>query len=448
MDFLIDPYRFAPVLPLCAEVLVMVKQTQGFGGAIVGDGMPQTGPAVTARAAFLAALQNYATADLNHVTASTSTSYTTTALPLWGGFGQLNGAEFFTSRVVNNVVSGANGRFNTTANESGNWYETNADFNITLAAPKTAFGCYVTDMGDFREGEGEFRFYLGGALVRNIQLPVVFADKPRSNEAMWVGFADGGISFDRIEFINWQHSVNPSQRDFFGFDDFLIGDCLTCVPTASATVHYGANTEADTAKTATGAALTARTAFAAATTGLQVCDFESMTVGAVGPAAAITFGGGVTGTITCNQYSSDHTTVAASTTDIIDNSGASNRWNTTSGGSKWYEFTDEVVIALSAPVTAIGFYVTDLGNHNATLRVTLRRANGSAVAYYLPKAAALAGASGLLRFWGVTGETQFTQVILQTVYYADLTPGVYDNPVFHVQGTPEIVGIDDILIGN
>jgi hypothetical protein len=453
--------NFAAPLPQCAEVLVMVKQTQTFGGASVNDGMAQSGPAVAARAAFIAGLQSYVADNLNGRTPSTTVKYNIdNPLSLFSGAGTLialvpdNEEEFITgtwSVLVNNVVTGSNGRFNATENASGLWYEADGAWEITLTSPKTAFGCYVMDTGDFREAECEFKFYNGGTLVRTIQLPTVFADKPRSNEAMWVGYADGNQPFDKVHCEIWQHSANPGARDISGFDGFIIGECVSCTATATPIVHYGANTTSDAAKTVTGAALTARNAWLAAVTSSGVCDFEANTVGSVGVTTPIAFTGVVSGslaTISCNQYSADHTTVAASTTDVIDNNGASARWNTTAGGAKWYEFTDELVIQFASGIKAVGFYVTDLGDQNATLRVTLRRADGSGVAYYLPKATALPGDASLLRFWGVTGEVEFTQVVLQTVYYTELIAGVYDNPVFHVKGTPDIVGIDDLLIGH
>jgi hypothetical protein len=456
MDILIDPYRFAIALPECGEVMAMVKQSQTAGGASIGDGMAQSGPAVSAQAAFLAGLSSYLTADLNHVTASATVEYDiNNPLPLWSGFGELRGKGDTTNfdnnmQVVNKTID-TSGRFNTSANASGNWYQSPLGWDITLDSPRTAFGCYYMDCGDVREGEVEFRLYNGASLVKVLAPPVVFADKPRSTEAMWVGYANGNTPFDRIEAVLFQHSVDPDLRDFVGYDDFAVGECVTCVPSSLPVVHYGANTSGDAVKTVTGAALTARNAWLAAVSMSGVCGFEANTVGTAAPGTAIAFTGamsGITATLTGNQYSSDHATVAASTTDAFADSAGSLRWNTTSGGSKWYEWTDEAVIQLSGPVTAVGFYVTDLGDQNATLRVTLRRTDGTGVSYYLPKAEALPGANSLLRFWGVTDEVQFTQVVLQTVYYTDLTAGVYDNPVFHVKGTPDVVGLDDLMIGD
>jgi hypothetical protein len=451
-------YAGAPAIPACLQTLVMTKQAQTAGGASVGDGMAQSGAAVSARSAFLAALSSYVTADLNHVTASVSVEYDiNNPLSLWSGFGELRGKGDVTNfdsnmRVADGTINDiGNGRFNTSANVRGNWYVSPLGWDITLAATRTAFGLYVMDLGDVREGEIELRLYSGSTLVRIIAPPTVFADKARTNEGMWIGYANGNTEFDRIECVLRQHSANPAQWDFVGYDDFAVGQCIACVPSTLPIIHYGANTAGDAAKTVTGAALTARNSFVAALASSGLCDFEANSLGSAPAAMALAFTGAlssVTATITCNQYDSTHTTVAVSTSDMIDNSGASARWNTTPSGSKWYEFTDEVVIQLSAPVTAVGFYITDLGNQNATLRVTLRKADGTGISHYVPKGTSLPETASLLRFWGVTGETSFTQIILQTVYYTTLTVLEFENPVFHVKGTPDMVGLDDLLIGN
>ncbi len=453
-------YSSVAVVPACGEVLVMVKQSQTAGGAAVGDGMAQSGAAVTAKTAFLAALQSSVIANFNHVTSSGVIEYhETNPLSLWSGLGALRGKGTSSDSGMNvggsGIFDAGNGRFNTSANVAGNWYVTTRGWDVTLTSTRTAFGCFVTDLGDVQEAEVEFRLYNGSTLVRTIAPPIVFADKPRTAQGMWIGYANGNTPFNRIECVLRQHDTDPDFLDYVGFDDLAAGEVIACASSAMPTVHYGANTTGDAAKTVTGAALTARNAFAAAITGLQVCDFESMSVGAVGAGAAIGFGGGVTGTLTCNQYNAAHTTLSSSTTDVIDNSGASARWNTTSGGSKWYEFTDELNITLSAAVTSFGLYITNLGTQDATLRITLRNSTASAnrsanagVSYYVPKATALPGAASLLRFWGVTDEMPFDRITIQTVYYTTLTELEFENPVFHVKTTPQVVGIDDLLIGN
>lgn len=452
MDILIDPYRAST--PACFERLVMVKQTQTFGGTPVNDGFPQSGPAVTARSDFLAGLLSYVTADMDHVSASASTIYTSSSpITMWGGLGQLFGRAFTTFGTDLTISDGVtvdigNGRFNTSANAQGNWALTASGWEISLTEARTAFGCYFTDIGDIREAEVEFRLYNGTTLVRIVAPPIIPIDKPRTNEAMWVGYANGSTPFTRIEAYIRLYSVNPSQRDYVGFDDFAVGNVITCTASALPTEFYGANTGSDAAKTVTGAALTARNSWAASAGTTSVCDFESMSVGSVASGASISFTGAlgtIAATITAVQYSSLHA-AADNVADLIDNNASSLRWNTTASGSKWYEWTDEVTIAFASARSGIGFYLTDLGNQNATLRVTLRRADGTGVSYYLPKASSLPAADSLLRFWGVTGEVPFTSVVLQTVYYSNLTADSYTNPLTHVVSPPDVVGIDDIMV--
>jgi hypothetical protein len=449
MDILIDPYRFTIAAPACAEQLVMVKQTQSFGGVPVDDGFPQVGPAVTARASFLAGLQAHTSDDLSGLTA-TSTNYGSTLLSLWGGDGQIAGGNYAGVGAlfyISSPLIGTNGRFNTSANVSGNWGETSTGWQILLPAPRTAFGCYVMDLGDVREGEVEFRFYNGSTLTRIVAPPTVPADKPRTNEAMWIGYADGNRPFTRIEAHVRQYNTNPSQRDFVGFDDLAIGDVIACVPSALPAVFYGANTTGDTAKTVTGAAQTARNSWVASAGTPFVCDFEAVAVGTVLSNTAIGFANGAS-TFNASffpvQYTATHAISASA--DAIDNNVSSVRWNTTPSGSKWYELNDELTIVFPAARSSFGFYATDLGDQNATLRVTFRRANGSGVSYYLPKATALPGAASLLRFWGVTGELPFVSVVLQTVYYTNLTADAYNNPVNHLMSPRDVVGIDDIMV--
>jgi hypothetical protein len=461
MDILIDPYRFTIAAPACAEQLVMTKQTQSFGGTPVGDGFPQSGPAVAARASFLSGLQSHVTANMQHVLPNTSVIYTPgSPLSLWSGLGSLAGkSEPGSPGLVNTYVTAgaANGRFNTSANSAGNYVETDYGFDITLSSARTAFTCYVTDMGDANSVEVEFRFWNGAALQRILYMPVVnVTEKPSSNEAMCVAYADGSRPFTRVEVILNTFHDSYDDADFVGFDDLAVGNVVTCIPATSPQEFYGINTGVDAAKTVTGPALTARNAWVAASTNRGVCDFESATVGLVaGASLSIPFAGPLASylsgaTLQSTRYTGFGLPVsharATATVDAIANSAGSARWNTTSGGSKWYEWTDELKVTLPQPATAVGFYFTDLGDRNATLRITLLRPglNGGVV-YYVPKAAQLASPAGLLRFWGVTGEQQFDRVVIQTVYYATLTAHEYIAPAIIRSALEDMVGIDDLM---
>lgn len=355
------------------------------------------------------------------------------------------------------TTGGSNGRFNTSANAAGNYIDTDYGFDVTLTSTRTAFACYVTDMGDANSVEVEIRFWNGSVLQRILYLPVVnVTEKPTSNEAMSVAYSDGSRPFNRVEVIlNTFHGA-PGDEDFVGFDDLAVGHAVTCVPSTLPQEFYGINTGADAAKTVTGPALTARDAWAAVATNRAVCDFESATVGTVaGASLAMAFAGPLSSylsgaTLRSTKYSGVSSPVnherSPNTVDAVANSAGSARWNTTASGAKWYEWTDELKITLPQPATGVGFYLTDLGDRNATLRVTLLRAglNGGVV-YYIPKAAQLTSPAGLLRFWGVAGEQPFDRVIIQTVYYDSLTAHVYIQPAVLRGALEDMVGIDDIM---
>ena len=318
------------------------------------------------------------------------------------------------------------------------------------------------DLGDFG-GEAEFDLYNGATRVRTLTLPTKTDLEKRGGG--FLGYINGNTPFNRVVFKLRQFTGNPSRYDYIGYDDLIVGQCISCVPSALPVVHYGINTVATAAKTVDGPAKTARDAFVAAAGSLYVCNFEDDTFAFPGS--------GLTTSIGLNL----HTTTTASNQNIaasdagagIKNDPAAARWNTTSGGTKWIEFKDEFIISftrpgepsLSAAIRSFGFYITDLGQQNATLRVTFRRRNipwvinspggasaDPAVVYYVPKAAELASPNGLLRFWGVVNEEPFHEVVIQVVYYSDLTPNTYTTlPAWLTASPIETVGIDDILIG-
>jgi hypothetical protein len=439
-----------------ADILLMVKQGQTAGGAIVGDGMPQNGPAVAAKTTFLDELSSFLTTDLEEIMA-TSSNYGEVPQSIFGGQGQLVGRQYVSSGVTllveNPLTSGNNGRFNTSGNVQGNWCETNTGLEVLVNTPKTAFGCYVMDLGDVREGELEFRVFNGPSLVRVLSLPTISTDKPRSDQAMWVAYASSEMPFTRVEAHIRQYSINPSQSDFVGFDDITVGE----IPYGSAarpTVFYGANTPSDAASIVTGAAQTARDSWVAVSGFYSTCTFESFPIGLLAPSGTLATlsmpfagsGGAFVAALTSLESESVHSIPSGSyPIAAIESSTTGARWNTTPSGLKFLAWTSELTIDLPTPRTKIGFYLTNLGSANATIRVTLRRADGAGVSHYLPKGAALAEQAGLLRFWGVTNELPFVQVVLQTVYYSNLTDLAYTNPMSSIV-THNVVGIDDIMV--
>lgn len=468
MDILIDPYRYVPATPACFPVIQHVKQLQNYGGASVGDGMVQSGPAVDGKTSFRASLLSYITEPFDARADAIPPAYYTVTTPLtvFGGLGTMYTTDDFGDFRVKNTAG--NGRFNTTANVAGKYGETAYECALDLTASYSAFGCFYMDLGDFG-GELEIDLFNGASLVRTIAVPTKLLSKATASECGWISFSDGSLSFNRVLFKMRQFNFNPGEYDYVGLDDITVGHCMTCVPRAGYSVHYGINTAATTAKTVAGPALTARNAFAAVVDampgeGLGQYGWEDQSAGA-GSVGTLTFAGtSVTATwnpLVYENLSSDpddtnievSASFAAGEYAIADSAGSA-RWNTTSGGTKWLEFKSTLVLNFSHDINNIGFYITDLGQQNATLRVTLRQyANptideGPAVVHYVPKAAELASPNGLLRFWGVTNEISFKQVVIQVVYYDDLTPGTYSKlPAWVTAGAIETVGIDDILIG-
>lgn len=453
MDILIDPYRYVPATPACGEVCTYT--------AMVAES-PTTPAVVAAKAAFLAALQSSSAEPFTSKTVGNPPyyAYIDPPLSIMSGAASIRGlidptGNYFGATVVVKQTPSSNGRFDTTdpGVAGGRWLEGPESFEINIVSAKNAFGCFITDMGDVG-GEVEFLLYNGSTLQKAFTAPTFGI--PKSKFA-YISYRNGNISFNQVVVRIRQFTNDTGKYDYVGFDDMVLGNVTTCTASAVTSVFYGINTVADAAKTVVGPAKTARDAWVAAVPGavsIGLCDFESQTVGTVG--ASFTFSGvSITGGISAFNHTSGGSAAnnnirAASTTSAVANSGASARWNTTPSGSKWFEWDDELVLTLSTTVSKIGFYLTDLGQQNATLRVTLRNTTtGGALVYYVPKAAELTSPNGLLRFWGVHEPDHiFDEVVLQTVYYDTLTEQEFRVvPAWTSGSAIETVGIDDILIG-
>lgn len=440
----------------CGDTIVMVKQGKGAGGVLAGDGMVQAGPAVTARNAFLASLQSYVSANMSHVTASNTIKYCAApggiALPLWSGAGSLRSNSRFdiNSKVVNASTDPALGRFNTSEAAPGNWYVNDSNFTITLTSAKTAFFFNIQDVGDFN-ARIDFSLFLAGAHVRTISLPTEIFDNAGAGETMFVGFQNGQTPFDSIFVRIWQEQVAPN--DGIGFDNIGVGDAVTCIPVTLPSTFSGINTAADAAKTVVGAALTARNNFLAAIANAKTETLEAQATGTT-TTRTLTFTGG-SGTATATAFaagynadgsgtSSDGTRVRKPST--ITTASIAQRWNTTAAGSKYLEFAEELDILFSSPILAFGCYLTNIGESDTTVRFIFQRADGTAVAHYAPKAAALGSPSGLLRFFGALENTAFVRVIIRVIYYRNLTLHDFAPQVYT---TSQItIAVDDLVIGS
>ncbi len=447
--------------------------------------MEQTGDAVATRQFFLSELVSHTTEAFTAFNLATTPDPITPAAPITilGGLGTLQGLEDPTEAPgslfysCNLAQGGGNGRFNTSADTTAPFLETSYGFEILLSSSRTAFSCYMNDMGEANSAEVEFRFYLGSTMVRAVHCPTDLLYKPSSNSVLFFGFADSSVSFDKIEARVRGYHTNPSQEDYVGFDDLTVGVAPTGT-TVQPSVFHGANTVADAAQTVTGHALAARNSWlAAAGGGAQTADFESVATGgwaSMGSGGLLTLpfsGTGLSGaTISYTAYSGSSTSPnympGTPTTGIpeadVKATNSTNRWNTTSGGSKYLEWCEEILITLPTTRTKLGFYLTNIGNQNCTIRVMLlgpqvrpfdvltpageRVPRWGGPCYYVPKGAELISPAGLLRFWGVVDELPFDRIILQTIFYDSLSNEKRILPPSFGGVSYARIGIDDIMV--
>jgi hypothetical protein len=357
---------------------MMAKQSQTAGGASVGDGMAQTGVAVSLRAAFMAGLASHTTEDFDGVPPSTTTYYRAASpLSLWGGLGSLyceTATDTF-STVVNGGVSVNAGCFNTSANASGNWYEAGRTFRIDLSSARNSFSCYITDNPVAGVG---FEFLYNDILVATAATPTVTADKPAANEALFLGFGDGNIIFNAIRVIIRQATLVEAAFDKVGFDDLQVGLVTACEPAAGELYRVfarqvpqyagGVNAVAPTA----GPAWQARQNFLAHITGGVVETFESQAAndGDVysgiwydesNPLPILSGGGTLTQADTfADGGGGSYTGQLVQRTMPTNLTTSSGRWNTTAGGQKYWQSPRRFTVNLTAPRSAFYFYCTDL----------------------------------------------------------------------------------------
>lgn len=113
------------------------------------------------------------------------------------------------------------GRFNTTPGGDRYW-RVSGTFQIDFSAPISAFGFYGTDIGDFN-GQVTVALLDTNSIVTNLIINNT-QNGPNASALFW-GFIDTSNAYTRITFGNTAAGV-----DFFGFDDFVIGDSQQVTP--------------------------------------------------------------------------------------------------------------------------------------------------------------------------------------------------------------------------
>ena len=145
-------------------------------------------------------------------------------------------SPFSTSRVQNNYNGTGGtwtGRFDTTANlatlpvipvSTSGWFETNrASISIDFTTAVSAFGTFMTDVGDFRGSLRVDVFSVGGGLLWGSDLISAGASTVQGGLAFF-GYTNDTTQFNRVLFTVVQPAGVPvGQYDFVGFDDFITG---------------------------------------------------------------------------------------------------------------------------------------------------------------------------------------------------------------------------------
>ena len=139
-----------------------------------------------------------------------------------------------TSRISNNYNSAGGswtGRFNTTGDpaslpvnpvSTSGWFETNRrSISVDFTTAVSAFGTFLTDIGDFNGGLTVEIFGANGLLWSDLLIASGAGNK--QGGLAFFGYTNDSVMFNRVLFSVLQPDVPVGQFDFVGFDDFITG---------------------------------------------------------------------------------------------------------------------------------------------------------------------------------------------------------------------------------
>ncbi|MCU0896439.1 MAG: PEP-CTERM sorting domain-containing protein [Burkholderiales bacterium] len=176
-----------------------------------------------------------------------------------------------------------------------------------------------------------------------------------------------------------------------------------------------------------GAPLTARNAFEAQLAGVGTETFETQTTGATTP-LSIAFPGSAT---TINATISGSGSVAA----FGAGGSPAGRWNTTGAtaapvGGKYWTVQGRFQIDFDTPISAFGFYGTDIGDFDGQVTIDLLDTGNQTTS--LTVANTINGADSSLLFWGFIDPTKaYTRISFGNTNVAD-----------------DVFGFDDMVVGD
>lgn len=199
----------------------------------------------------------------------------------------------------------------------------------------------------------------------------------------------------------------------------LIGAGWVMSAAAAPIIYFGEDQNANGAFVPGGDSEQARNQFLSHLTGVGNEDFESFTSGTPAP-LALTFPGSIGSTI--------NATITGSGSTLTNANACCGRFATS--GQSFYEVSGTFDIAFSNPISAFGFYATDVGDFNGQLTLTL--IDGTTMIVNLTVPNTVNGNDGSLLFWGFIDPTQqYTKVS-----FGNTAPGV------------DYFGFDDMVIGD
>ena len=187
---------------------------------------------------------------------------------------------------------------------------------------------------------------------------------------------------------------------------------------AAPTVYFGENQSPGFA--VSGAPATARSSFLGNLSGVRTESFESFTLASVAP-------------IVLSFTGSNATSLGATLTGTgqISNNTSNGRWNTSPGGSKWWDVNGSFNIAFNTAISAFGFYGTDIGDFNGQVTLSLTDEAGNVTLQTVNNT--MSGRDGSLLFWGFTDtSTKYTNISFGNTS----TSGV------------DFFGFDDMVVGD
>lgn len=174
-----------------------------------------SGAPVTARSSFISSLSGVGTETFEGIAVGTVAPL---ALNFPGSAGNIAATINSSGGVCNSgsgFVGGIGcnglGRYPTSGS---NWYHTTSQFSIGFSTGISAFGFYMTDIGDF---DGQIVLTLTGTDTVTLTVPTTI-NAPNGSLAFF-GFIDSGNSYTSITFSN-----TAAGTDVFGFDDMVVGD--------------------------------------------------------------------------------------------------------------------------------------------------------------------------------------------------------------------------------